>query len=49
MRSNTIRKIYLILKANCDDNYILLWKYRDDVGSYNGFVQRNKGDWAVEQ
>lgn len=45
MRSNTIRKMCIILKANCDDNYILHWKYRDDVGSYNGFVQRNKVDW----
>lgn len=49
MRSNSIRKMCIILKANCDDNYILLWKYRDDFGSYNGFVQRNKVDWAIQQ
>lgn len=34
MRINAIMKTCIFVKANCDDNYFLLWKQMGDVGSY---------------
>lgn len=40
MRSNAIRKMCIFVKVNCNDNYFLLWKHIDDVGSYNGICSK---------